>query len=67
MRGGLILYKIFDVESGEFVEWASTETPFVERESIPLADGMAMVTKVGEPEVDWENNKLFQRVEVKKQ
>jgi hypothetical protein len=66
-RGNPILYKIFDAESGEFVEWANTEAPFVEGEIIPLADGMAMVTKVGESEVDWENNKLFQRVEVKRQ
>jgi hypothetical protein len=62
-----MLYKIFDAESGDFVEWVSTETPFVEGENIPLADCMAVVTKVGKPEVDWENNKLFQRVEVKKQ
>ena len=47
-----MLCKIFDAESGEFVEWASTETPFVEGESIPLADCMAIVTKVGEAEVD---------------
>lgn len=67
MRGNPILYKIFDAESNEFIEWATAETLFVEGESIPLADGMAMVTKVGDPEVDWQSNKLFRKVEIKKQ